>query len=206
MKGLLSFANRIGYISFNVGVAVELPKPEERLAERILPEAAIQKIIHAPTNDRDHALLRLLYAAGRRVSEPASLRWRHLQQHKDAGFISVRGKESKTRSVFLSSDTWKALNKLQDGSGGETPVFRSQMGGRLSTSRIYQIVRKAAERAGIDKDVSPYWMRHAHAWHALDRGAPVHLVKETLGHSSLATTSRYTHARPGDSSARYLAV
>src|SRR5262245_49531707 len=48
-------------------------------------------------------------------------------------------------------------------------------------------------------------MRHAHASHALDRGAPIHLVQATLGHSSVATTSRYLHARPGDSSARFLA-
>lgn len=58
----------------------------------------------------------------------------------------------------------------------------------------------------IQKDVSPHWLRHAHASHALDRGAPVHLVKDTLGHASLATTSQYAHARPGDSSARYLGV
>ena len=54
--------------------------------------------------------------------------------------------------------------------------------------------------------VSPAWLRHAHASHALDRGAPIHLVQSTLGHADLRTTSAYTHARPGDSSARYLAV
>lgn len=54
--------------------------------------------------------------------------------------------------------------------------------------------------------VSPHWLRHAHASHALDRGAPIHLVQATLGHSSVATTSRYFHARPGESSARFLAL
>jgi len=54
--------------------------------------------------------------------------------------------------------------------------------------------------------LSPHWLRHAHASHALDRGAPVSLVRECLGHASLATTSRYTHARPGDGSIRYLPV
>ena len=52
--------------------------------------------------------------------------------------------------------------------------------------------------------VSPHWLRHAHASHAMDRGAPVHLVKETLGHASVATTGRYLHARPTDSSSVYL--
>ncbi len=59
---------------------------------------------------------------------------------------------------------------------------------------------------GVDKDVSPHWLRHAHASHALDRGAAVHLVQATLGHSSVATTGRYLHARPTESSSRYLAI
>jgi Phage integrase family len=68
------------------------------------------------------------------------------------------------------------------------------------------IVRRAAQRAGVFDRVSPHWLRHAHASHALDHGAPIHLVQATLGHGSVATTSRYVHARPGDSSARFLAL
>ena len=65
-------------------------------------------------------------------------------------------------------------------------------------------MKRAAARAGIDLPVSPHWFRHAHASHALDRGAPIHLVQATLGHASIATTGRYLHARPRDSSSRYL--
>jgi site-specific recombinase XerD len=67
-------------------------------------------------------------------------------------------------------------------------------------------VRRAAQRAGVEGVVSPHWLRHAHATHALERGAPIHLVAATLGHASVATTGIYLHARPTDSSARYLAV
>ena len=56
----------------------------------------------------------------------------------------------------------------------------------------------------IAQMVSPHWLRHAHASHAMDRGAPVHLVKETLGHANIATTGRYLYARPTDSSSLYL--
>ena len=62
----------------------------------------------------------------------------------------------------------------------------------------------AAKRAGLSPAVSAHWLRHAHVSHALDRGAPAHLVQATVGHASLATTSRYAHARPSDSSSRYL--
>ncbi len=56
----------------------------------------------------------------------------------------------------------------------------------------------------MEERVSPHWLRHAHASHALDRGASIHLVQQTLGHASVATTSRYLHTHPGDSSGRYL--
>ncbi len=70
---------------------------------------------------------------------------------------------------------------------------------------MHRIVKAAAARAGLSPKVSAHWLRHAHVSHALDAGAPVHLVQTTVGHASLATTSRYADARPGDSSARYLA-
>lgn len=65
-------------------------------------------------------------------------------------------------------------------------------------------MRQAARTAGIALAVSPHWLRHAHATHALDRGAPIHLVQATLGHVSVATTGRYLHARPSESSGKYL--
>jgi integrase/recombinase XerD len=76
----------------------------------------------------------------------------------------------------------------------------------LHRTTVERIVTRAARRAGIDKHVSPHWLRHALASHALDRGAPIHVVQQTLGHASLATTSKYSHARPGDSAGLYVAV
>jgi site-specific recombinase XerD len=71
----------------------------------------------------------------------------------------------------------------------------------LDASQVHRIVKRAAQRAGLGTTVSAHWLRHAHVGHALDRGA---LVQATVGHASLATTSRYAHARPSDSSSRYL--
>jgi len=85
-------------------------------------------------------------------------------------------------------------------------VFRSQRGGHLDPSAVHCVVKAAAKRVGLSAGVSAHWLRHAHVSHALDRGAPIHLVQSTLGHASMAITGRYLHARPNDSSARYLAV
>jgi len=88
----------------------------------------------------------------------------------------------------------------------DAPVFRSRRGGHLDASAVERIVQKAATRAGIAGRVSPHWLRHAHATHALECQCPIPLVQATLGHASVATTGRYLHARPTDSSARYLGV
>jgi integrase/recombinase XerD len=76
----------------------------------------------------------------------------------------------------------------------------------LTSSQAERIVRAAAQRAGLKAPVSPHWLRHALASHRLDRGCPIHVLQQTLGRSSLATTSRYSHARPGDSAGLYVAV
>jgi integrase/recombinase XerD len=68
------------------------------------------------------------------------------------------------------------------------------------------IIDYHAQRAGIAGNVSPHWRRHSHASHALERGASVALVRDTLGHASLAVTSMYTHAKPNESSTLHLAI
>ena len=213
IKSLFSFGHKIGYITWNVGAALLTPKVPDRLAERILDESTIQSMLHAEKNLRDRVLLRLFYATGGRVSELADLRWQSVVERTGgAGQVTLLGKGRKTRNVLLTKGTWAAINELKKeeldkGFGvSDDAVFRSRQGGSLTRMRIWQVVRKAAKNVGIDMPVSPHWLRHAHASHALDRGAPAHLVKDTLGHQSLATTSKYTHARPDDSSARYLAV
>lgn len=206
VKSLLSFAHKTGYCSFNVGSAVKAPKTKAKLAERILPEAAVQRMLALEPSPRNRTLLRLLYAAGARVSELCALCWRDLQPRDDGGQVTVFGKGGKTRTVLLPQTIWGDLQTLRADAKSDDPVFQSLRGGALTTSAVWRIVAAAARRAGIEGRVSPHWLRHAHASHALDRGAPAHLVQATLGHASLATTSRYTHARPTDGSAKYLAV
>jgi len=207
VKSLLSFAERTGYTPLNIGAALRLPKLKNKLAERIVSEAAVQKMLALETNPRNHALLRLLYAAGLRVSEACDLCWRDLQERGDAGQITVFGKGGKTRAVVLSVDTWGELTALRGSAGPDEPVFRSRKGGAaLDESQAWRIVKAAAKRAGLADSFSPHWLRHAHASHALDRGAPISLVQSTLGHDSVATTGKYLHARPNESSSKFLPI
>jgi integrase/recombinase XerD len=207
VKSLFSFAQRIGYLTFNPAAAIKAPRVKNTLAERILSESEVHRLISLEPSPRNQILLRLLYAAGVRVSEICGLKWRDAQERDGAGQITVYGKGGKTRVVLLSPDTWRKLIALQGEAAPAHPVFISRKGkSHLHPVQVLRIVRAAANRAGVQGKVSPHWLRHCHASHALDRGAPIHLVQATLGHASVSTTGKYLHARPGDSSARYLGV
>ena len=204
IKSLFAFGFRLGYLTFDIGRAMKLPTFRDELADRILSEVDVLRIISLEPQPRNRAILLTLYAGGFRVSEICSLKWRHLQERNSAGQITVYGKNGKTRTVLMPQAVWEALQKLESNVSSEAPVFRSRKKGHLDESAVWRIVSKASERAGIDKNVSCHWFRHAHASHALDRGCPIHLVQATLGHSSISTTGRYLHARPTDSSGNYL--
>lgn len=206
VKSLLSFGHRLGYLSFDVGKALRLPTLKNKLSERILDEHTVMSMLALEPKARNKALLRLLYATGMRVSEVCNLTWKDVQVRGDSGQVTVYGKGGKTRFILLSKGTWADMIALRGDAQEDEPIFRSQKGGGLDRSMVLRIVKAAAERAGIKGDVSPHWLRHAHASHALDRGAPVHLVQATLGHASLSTTSAYVHARPNESSSKYLAI
>jgi site-specific recombinase XerD len=154
---------------------------------------------------RDAALLAVLYGCGLRRAEVVALD--HVDYHAETRALTVRhGKGGKTRHILLPPAIWREIVALRGKGGPAAPAFSSQRGGHLHPSQVLRIVKAAARRAGLSGAESPHWLRHAHASHALDRVAPIHLVRATLGHSSIATTGRYTHARPMDSSARYLAL
>ena len=208
VKSLFGFAQRIGYMPFNVAAPVRQPAVKHVLAERIVAEADVHRLLALETNPRNRALLVVLYIAGVRISEAVGLLWRDTQPRDDAGQLTVFGKGGKTRAVLLPRSAWSLLAALRGDTGPDAPVFRSRRGGALDASQVHRVVKAAAKRAGLPAGaagVSAHWLRHAHASHALDRGAPVHLVQATLGHASVATTRRYLHARPTDSSAKYLA-
>ena len=140
-------------------------------------------------------------------SDLCDLKWCDVKSRSNGGQVTVYGKGGKTRTILLPASLWVEMYQMRSDAADDAPVFQSRKGnneGHLDRVRVYQIVAAAAKRAGIQGKVSPHWLRHAHASHSLERGAPIHLVQQTLGHASVATTSRYLHARPNDSSSLYL--
>lgn len=205
LKSLFGFAHSIGYVRFNVAAAIRIEQPRKSVSDRIVPEQKILEAIHGEPIRRNRLIMTLLYSGGVRVSELCGLRWRDLSEKGAAVILTVYGKGSKTRHVRLSEATSREFMLEREGLPDDAPLFLSQKGGPLTSRQVQRIVQRAGARVGLD-NLSPHWFRHCHASHAIDRGAPVSLVKDTLGHASLATTSGYVHARPDDGSSRYLVI
>lgn len=204
VKSLLTFATRVNYVPFNVGAAVRAPIVTRVLAERILSEQDVIRMLALERDQRDHALIRLLYLAALRISELCRLKWKDCKIRKGGGQVTVVGKRNKVRAIVLPDSMWREMVALKGKAGPDDPVFRSRQGGHLDPMSVQRLVKAAAIRAGLPKTVSPHWLRHAHVSHALDRGVNPVLVRDTAGHSSLKVTSEYSHARPSESSALFL--
>jgi len=209
VKSLLSFGHKLGYLPVNVGALVKAPKGRDRLSERILSEAQVHAMI-AHAGGRDKALVMFLYASGARASEVAILRWNDFAEGTDGRCVcSLFGKGSRTRSVVLPGSVWSELQKLRTPDDGpEAAVFKSRQGGGgpISRAQIWRRVKAIAKRAGLPESVTTHALRHSCCSHALDRHAPAHVVMSSLGHASLATTSRYAHCRPDDGAGLYLSL
>ncbi|MEC4805821.1 MAG: tyrosine-type recombinase/integrase [Jaaginema sp. PMC 1079.18] len=202
VKSLLSFATKVGYLSLNPSHFVTLPKKRSNLSDRILSETEVLNLIALEPKPRNRIMLRFLYETGCRVGEMCQLKWRNLKPRHQGAQVDLWGKGGKMRSVLISPKLWMDLQTLR--TTANAPVFATKSGRHFALSNVVRIVKAAAKRAGNGDNVSPHWLRHAHASHSLDRGAPLHLVQATLGHSSIATTERYLHARPDESSSQYL--
>ena len=144
---------------------------------------------------RDSAMLEVRYSCGLRVSELTSLRLSDLLFGE--GYIRVIGKGDKQRLVPISTvardKIQRYLEKRRSARSGEEVVFLNNRGGQLTRVMVFTILKQAAQRAGIDKHISPHTFRHSFATHLLEGGASIRQVQEMLGHESILTTEIYTH-------------
>jgi integrase/recombinase XerC len=147
---------------------------------------------------RDKALILVMYSAGLRVSEAASLSLNDLE--RDLRGARVIGKGNRERRVFFSEEAREALADWLPARQSRIPaerptdrLFVNRRGGPISTGGLRWIIARYAERSGLQKNVHPHALRHSFATHLVNAGCDVRVVQELLGHASLSTTQRYTH-------------
>jgi integrase/recombinase XerD len=207
VRGLHKFWALEGITPADPASDVHPPMPGKRLPKAISVDE-VTRILEAAGTDtatglRDRALLEFLYSTGARISEAVGLDVDDISlQEPETGPAIVRlfGKGSKERLVPLGSYGARALDAylvrgrpLLAAKGKGTPaLFLNARGGRISRQSAWTILKAAAEKANITKDVSPHTLRHSFATHLLEGGADVRVVQELLGHASVTTTQVYT--------------
>ncbi|HEY5036678.1 MAG TPA: site-specific tyrosine recombinase XerD [Chthoniobacterales bacterium] len=202
LKIFFRFGIARGFVERDPAESLTLPRIERYLPET-LNELQVEQLLESvhtnvPLGLRDRAMLELLYASGLRISELSGARLENL--NLEEGVIRVIGKGSKTRLIPVGKKACAALavylererpSLVRRRSGSE--VFLSVRGSRLTTVRIWQIVKAVARRSGLEANVYPHLLRHSFATHLLSNGADLRIIQEMLGHADIATTQIYTH-------------
>jgi integrase/recombinase XerD len=182
--------------------ALTLPRIERYLPET-LNEMQVEQLIDSidtkvPHGVRDRAMIEMLYASGLRISELANARLENFSV--EDRILRVTGKGNKTRLVPVGRKACEALASylsmerpklVKRRSGSE--IFLSERGTKLTTARIWQIVKKHAKHSGLTINIYPHLLRHSFATHLLGNGADLRIIQEMLGHADISTTQVYTH-------------
>src|SRR5205085_2185953 len=197
LKIFFRFLAGKGAIERDPTEAVPLPRIERYLPET-LNEMQVEKLLNsvdtkAPRGLRDRAMLELLYASGLRISELANARLENF--YPEERVVRVTGKGNKTRLVpvgrkacealaaYLSTERPKLVKRRSS-----SEIFLSERGTKLTTARIWQIVKEHARRAGLEQNIYPHLLRHSFATHLLGNGADLRIIQEMLGHADISTT------------------
>jgi integrase/recombinase XerD len=202
MKIFFRFLNARGVIKNDPAEVLPLPRME-RHAPETLNELQMEDFLagiatNRPRGLRDRAMLELLYSSGLRISELVNARLENIDL--DRGVIRVTGKGNKTRLVPVGAKAREAIASylaserpgvVRPKTGSE--IFLNRFGRKLTTVRVWQIVKQLAREAGIEANIYPHLMRHSFATHLLNNGADLRVIQEMLGHADISTTQIYTH-------------
>lgn len=203
LRGFFDYLIFEDYRDTNPLALIESPKIGRKLPD-ILSIKEIDALISSinlstPQGERNRAIIETLYSCGLRVSELTNLKVSDL--FFDEGFIKVTGKGNKQRFVPINPVNKKYINLYKNEIRPHLPIvdehrdtlFLNRRGKQLTRAMIFTIVKQLAEKAGINKTISPHTFRHSFATHLLKKGADLRAIQLMLGHESITTTEIYMH-------------
>ena len=199
LQAYYRFLVKQGMIAVNPVKGISKPKKPSKLPEYLemgQAEKMYGEMDSSWEEFRNSAILKLLYETGMRRSELLGLQW--IDVDLDKGQVRVLGKRQKVRLIPLSAEMSNVLRQLYQENikqfeGPRDYLFLGPKGEPMSTSQLYLIVKKKLSQWTTMRKRSPHILRHSFASHMLNQGADLNVIKEILGHSSLAATQVYTH-------------
>lgn len=196
IKSLLTYAQKVGYIHFNVGSAVPIDNVQQVIEDKVLSERQIFELLNSLKNDKHKLMVYVLYACGGRISEFINLRWKDIQ----ASYIIFREtKGDKVRRVPLPQSVLDMIRAHQNKTKAPveandfvfTSYYRKQYN-KMTRQAVNDFLSRISKQLGFK--VTPHMLRHSIATHSIDRGTSVHTLRDRLGHSSIAVTNVYLHS------------
>lgn len=198
------YRHQIRANAIQIDPCAEIAAPKlGRPLPKSLSESQVEALISAPDLSkplgvRDYAMLETLYATGLRVSELVKLTL--LETNLDVGVVRVVGKGNKERLVPLGEQALTALSRYMNSARADLlktkqsdALFVTARGSAMTRQAFWYLIKKYAQIAGIESELSPHTLRHAFATHLINHGADLRSVQMLLGHSDLSTTQIYTH-------------
>lgn len=180
------------YLDNKIMDDIKSPKKSRKLPTVLTPQET-KALIKAAKADRNRLIVEFLYSCGARVSEAANIKLVDLDFSEKIGIVKG-GKGNKDRTIILSKTWIKQAKKYLKKKKIKSKYFFSKKNGKpITADTIQRIIRKATEKAGIEKHVTPHTLRHSFATHLLESGESIRKIQELLGHSNLTTTQIYTH-------------
>ena len=172
-------------------IRIKRPRREKKLPV-VLSMFEAKSLINAPNNQKHRTLLTLAYATGVRRNELLNITLRDIDRTREV--IKIKGKGNKQREVPLSSNLLNLLESYYKRYRPSVFLFEGYVPGKsYSAESMTKIVKDAAAKAGIKKNVSPHVLRHSFATHMLEKGVNLKRLQILLGHNSMKTTSIYLH-------------
>tara|TARA_B100000282_G_scaffold196127_1_gene143235 strand:- start:2004 stop:2894 length:891 start_codon:yes stop_codon:yes gene_type:complete len=197
LKSFYLFLLKKKLIRYSPFSEVISPKQEKYLPAS-MSESEVEKLLNSPDaskeiEQRDKAMIEMLYATGMRISELVNLKITDIDMNRSV--IKVMGKGSKERLIPFGESASEALFnylKIRKDSPSKE-VFISNRGKKITRVAFWQRIKVYLLRENLKISISPHTLRHAFATHLLNRGADLRSVQLLLGHSDLSTTQIYTH-------------
>ncbi len=203
IKAFFNFLLQEDEIQKNPAELLESPKLKRALPDVLdvheIDAMAAQINMSKEEGLRNRTILETMFSCGLRVSETVGLEQTHIFEEEE--YIKVKGKGNKERLVPISKTAlyWINLykkeqrNHIQPKPGCNDILFLNRRGGKLSRVMIFYILKDLAQKAGIQKNISPHTLRHSFATALVEAGADLRAVQQMLGHESITTTEIYTH-------------